>query len=426
MENQNENRYPNEVVEVYRHPRPQEIVLEYRRPRAESPAQPAAPAADKPRKRRGKGLVIFLILLGVTAVLAVLAVVLQPRQREPEPPKRDGFEWHYDFSYGEFPGGEITIPAYPTGMGAALEVTRDHGEELTVQDIYRQVNPSVVAVMAEIGHSASVGTGVIFTDDGYILTNYHVLDGGEACLVMLDNGYTCEAQFVAGDEENDIAILKVDEKGLPAAVFGDSDDLTVGDPAYAIGNPLGMELRGTLTDGIISAINRDVEVDGRTMTLLQTSAALNVGNSGGPLINRYGQVVGINVIKMSSSDSSIEGLGFAIPSAYLDRVVNDLLTFGEIKPEPRLGVTVLNEGFQLADSLWGLKVQEVAEGTAADAAGIRAGDYMVRAAGEELRHSNDLMRVRRHHYVGDEMPVTVWRDGELLDVKLKLNESVDE
>ena len=153
--------------------------------------------------------------------------------------------------------------------------------------------------------------------------------------------------------------MKVELTGLPAATFGDSDRLAVGDRVYAIGNPLGVELRGTLTDGIVSAINRDVWVDGRTMTLIQTNAALNSGNSGGPLINAYGQVVGINTIKMSSSYSNIEGLGFAIPSASIRRLVNDLLTYGEVQPEPTFGVTVNQLGTWLEEDLRGIQVIDV-------------------------------------------------------------------
>ena len=159
-------------------------------------------------------------------------------------------------------------------------------------------------MVTELPRGASVGTGVILTEDGYIITNAHVIAGGTSCYVALADGSIFDAALVGYDAEQDLAVIKAQDtdgraaQGLPAAEFGDSDALSVGDPVYAIGNPLGVELRGTLTDGIVSAINRDVDVDGVTMTLIQTNAALNNGNSGGPLINRYGQVIGINVMKM--------------------------------------------------------------------------------------------------------------------------------
>ena len=300
---------------------------------------------------------------------------------------------------------------------------------MTAQEIYRQVNPSVVTVMVQLDRDdrVSVGTGVIFTGDGYIITNYHVVEGGRDCVIALDTGYSYQAKYVAGDAKNDLAVLKVEtETPLPAAAFGDSDLLTVGDKVYAIGNPLGVELRGTLTDGIVSAINRDVLVDGKTMTLIQTNAALNSGNSGGPLINEYGQVVGINVIKMSSSYSNVEGLGFAIPSATMDRLVNDLLRYGEVQPEPVLGITVMSLAEQVEADVWGLEVIEVTQGSAADEAGVRVGDYVVSAGGQETLTSQGLLRIRRQYYVGDTMPMTVWRDGELLEVTLELKKSVDD
>ena len=271
----------------------------------------------------------------------------------------------------------------------------------------------------------SVGTGVIFSEDGYILTNYHVLDGGSGCMVMLDTGYTLDAAYVAGDIANDLAVLKVDMTGFPAAEFGDSDLLSVGDPVYAIGNPLGVELRGTLTNGIVSAINRDVWVDDRYMTLIQTNAALNSGNSGGPLINEYGQVVGINVIKMTSRYSSVEGLGFAIPSASVERIANDLLTYGECQPEPLLGISVITVAEEVEPGVRGLLVDEVTPGGVGDTAGIQKGDYLLSADGEELLTSTDLLRVRRHHYLGETMEIVLWRDGLRLNVTLYLNQSVD-
>ena len=195
---------------------------------------------------------------------------------------------------------------------------------------------------------------------------------------------------------------------------------------YAIGNPLGVELRGTLTDGIVSAINRDVWVDNRTMTLIQTNAALNSGNSGGPLINEYGQVVGINVIKMTSRYSNVEGLGFAIPTASMQRIVNDLLAYGEIQPEPLLGVTVMSLAEEAAEGVRGLRVDSVTPGGAGDLAGIRKGDFLLTADGDTLTTSQDLLRVRRRFYVGDSLGMTLWRDGQVLEVTLDLKDAVEE
>ena len=402
---------PGEVVEVYR-PRPRETVEVYSR---SLPARmlPAPPAGKRHPKR---GLWVFSLCVALMLALAAGAYLLS---------NASGPNY-----YGPFPGGEtageteITMPTYPTGKDASLPVVREHGEAMTAQEIYRQVNPSVVTVVVQLEDSAALGTGVIFSEDGYILTNYHVVEGGSDCVVALDTGHSYAAMYVAGDEESDLAVLKVNMTGLPAAAFGDSDFLTVGDKVYAIGNPLGVELRGTLTDGLVSAINRDVRVDNRTMTLIQTNAALNSGNSGGPLINEYGQVVGINTIKMSSAYSSVEGLGFAIPSASIQRLVNDLLTYGETQPEPLLGITVNQTAVQLDGGARGLEVFEVSPGSAADLAGIREGDFIVSAGGEELSSSADLMWVRRQYHVDDQLPMTVWRQGETRDVILSLRQSV--
>ena len=410
---------PGEVVEVYRQPVPGEVVERYSRP---LPGQSAPP--ERPRKKSRRGLWIFLI--GLAVVLGIAAGVLVWSWLSPGR-ILDRFEYWYDYGWEEDAeaSGEITIPSYPTGEGATLEVETDRGPELTAQEIYRRVNPSVVTVLAQLEGSASVGTGVIFRSDGYILTNYHVLAGGRDCTVALDTGRTYEALYVAGDERNDLAVLKVNLTGLPAATFGDSDQLVVGDKVYAIGNPLGVELRGTLTDGIVSAINRDVWVDGRTMNLIQTNAALNSGNSGGPLINAYGQVVGINTIKMSSDYSNVEGLGFAIPSASIRRLVNDLLTYGEIQPEPSFGVTVLQTGARLEEDVWGLEVLEVTPDSAADRAGIRTGDFILSAAGREVSSSQDLLRIRRQLYVGDQVTMEIWRDGARMEVTLTLTDPVE-
>ena len=419
MEEREDNRrLPGEVVETYSRPDPREVVEVYTRPLPGIPRQKAAPPAGKKKR---KGLWIFMGCLAVAVALSVTAFAWRQLRNF----GRDRFGQYSPYEVETEPG-DITIQSWPTGQGVKLDVLRDHGEALTAQEVYRQVNPSVVRVMVQVGSKASLGTGVIFTEDGYILTNYHVVEGGSDCYIALDTGASYQASYVAGDPVNDLAVLKVDARDLPAAEFGDSEDLEVGDTVYAIGNPLGYELWGTMTDGIVSAVDRNVTVDGRTMTLIQTNAALNSGNSGGPLINEYGQVVGLNVIKMSSSYFSIEGLGFAIPSATMDRVVDDLLASGETQLQPVLGLSVLLEATQLSETESGLEVVEVTEGLAADRAGVRVGDYVLAADGYPLETSKDLLWVRRQKRIGDELTMTLWRDGDILEVTLSLRESVEE
>ena len=412
-------RDPREVVASYRQPDPREVVEIYSRP---VPAGvPKPPAASRTGRRRGvlrgrrAGLYKFLICAAVLVGLAAAGKAVDYLAYRDE--RRPGDEIH-EMS------AEITIPSWPVDQGAGLSVSRTQGDPLTAQEVYRRLNPAVVTVQCLSGEGVSVGTGVIFSEDGYILTNHHVVRGGSECYVTLDSGYSMDVCFVAGDEDSDLAVLKVPPGelmtvgALPFASFGDSEQLVVGDPVYAIGAP--RRLRGTLTNGIISAIDRDIEVEGRTMTLLQTNAALNSGNSGGPLISERGQVVGINVAKYMSdwNRDSVEGLGFAIPSAYLERIVNDLLKWGEVLPEPRLGIWV-----QAGEP--GLFVQSVDPDTAAEAAGVRAGDYIVAAQGQEMHTNQDLFRVRRTLYVGDKLTLTLLRDGETLEVTLELDEAVE-
>ena len=192
---------------------------------------------------------------------------------------------------------------------------------------------------------------------------------------------------------------------------------------YAIGNPLGVELRGTLTDGIVSAINRDVDVDGVTMTLIQTNAALNNGNSGGPLINQYGQVIGINVMKMGMdrwSTASVEGLGFAIPIASSVYIVNDILRCGEVQGEPVLGISVDRTPAYLPDGQQAARVYTVDLNGPGDKAGLEVDDLIYEADGVRVETSNDLLRVRHRHAAGEEMILKVCRGGEYLTVSVTL------
>ncbi len=411
-----EPRDPREIVEVYRQPDCREVVESYRRPVPSGRQRPASSRKkrqDRRRPGRKQGLYRFLICVAALVGLTAAAKTVEHLAF------RD--EWQPGDAVYETQ--EITIPGWPADQGAALAVDRELGEALTAQEVYRRLNPAVVTVHCETGDGISVGTGVIFTEDGYILTNHHVVQGGSKCYITLDSGYMMEVCFAAGDENSDLAVLKVPPGELagmgtlPAAPFGDSEQLVVGDPVYAIGAP--RRLRGTLTNGIISAIDRNIEVEGRTMTLLQTNAALNSGNSGGPLINDRGQVVGINVAKyMSWNQDSVEGLGFAIPTAQLERIVNDLLKWGEVQPEPRLGIMVITDER-------GLLVDSVEPGTAAEKAGVLAGDYITAAQGEKIQTTQDLFRVRRKLYLGDELTLTLLRDGEILEVTLELEEAAE-
>lgn len=443
----------SEVVLTYRQPDEAEpVVLRYERelPACMQPkvmenwrgdpffpqeANPLNPP-EKPRARWGVrvyvgvSLLVILICLGVGIWYVGEYGWALPGNKVPDsrpvPDERIPWGDNYYWDTEEPENTAITIPSYPTGGEARLSLS-SAGElpVLTPQQVYDRVTPSVVAVLGrEEAYSSmvSVGTGVIFSPDGYILTNCHVIAGCSNCTVLVTDIHGVDARYdakvVGYDEDADLAVLKVEAEDLPAAEFGVSDDLRVGDPVYAIGNPLGVELRNTLTDGIVSAINRDVNVDGVTMTLLQTSAALNSGNSGGPLINQYGQVIGINTIKMMSRYDTIEGLGFAIPSSLALRWVNELIEFGELQPQPVLGVTVNRIPQTLPDGTVGLRLEDITEGLSGDRAGLRAGDYLVGFDGQDIVSYQQLLNIRRGLRVGDEVAVRVYREGEYLEMTM--------
>lgn len=319
---------------------------------------------------------------------------------------------------------QTDIPTYPTGNDVRLVYEAASGEVLGAQQIYEKVLPSVVTIIIEVNGGVSIGTGIIYTDTGFIVTNAHVVAGGSDCSVLLSSGRLYGARLVAMDHEYDLAVLKLSAdvgETFPAAVFGDSDSLRVGDPVYAIGNPLGMELRGTMTDGIVSAIERDVSYHGMNMPLIQTNAALNEGNSGGPLINQYGQIVGINTMKLISRlHSDIEGLGFAIPISSIVYMVNDLVTYGEVRDEPVLGLSVQTKAQQLDDGTPALLVLGVTKGGGGEKADIRIGDLLVTANGESLSSTYDLLRIRRRFKIGERVRLLISRDGVLMEKEVKL------
>jgi len=306
-------------------------------------------------------------------------------------------------------------------------------EALSVADIAGLAANSVVEIATETVTQTrrsgqyiaeGAGSGVIITQDGYIVTNNHVIADANKITVRLRNGQSYTATLVGTDSQTDLAVLKIKASGLQPAVFGDSDALKVGELAVAIGNPLG-ELGGTVTDGIISALDREIELGGETFNLLQTNAAINPGNSGGGLFNGNGELIGIVTAK--SSGTNIEGLGFAIPINDAKPVIEQLMTGGYVKGRISLGLNLVDITDATTAMLYrvrqlGVYVQKVNEGSAAQAAGFKAGDCIVSIDGASLASSADLKKILNNHKVGDTVTFTVKRNGQTLSLSVKLAE----
>ena len=310
-------------------------------------------------------------------------------------------------------GGDVTMDLH-TAPQAFDNIPQTGG--LSLQEIYEKNIPSVVSVSCTLSAGSASGTGVILSSQGYIVTNAHVIDGAKYIRVLLTDGRELDANLVGTDAVSDLAVLRIQADGLTSAQFGDSDTLRVGDSVAAIGDPLGVDLRGTMTDGIVSAINRDVSINGRTMNLIQTNAALNSGNSGGPLINCFGQVVGINTMKISAftDQAGVEGLGFAIPSTTVKEVVEQIIDYGYVPGRPTLGISAeaLSRFYQHFYRLpAGLYISQVEAGGAAWNAGLQAGDILVSIDDVSLSGMDDLNRILCTHAVGDEVTLHIYRAG---------------
>lgn len=312
--------------------------------------------------------------------------------------------------------------------------TVTHG--LSVSDVAALVSESVVEITTESVMTNSffsnyvttgAGSGVIFTNDGYIVTNNHVIDNSNAIEVTLKNGESYPAELIATDSKTDLAVIKIKASNLIPAILGDSDALIVGEDAIAIGNPLG-ELGGTVTNGIISALDREVTVDGKKMNLLQTNAAVNPGNSGGGLFNRNGELIGI--VSAKSSGTDIEGIGFAIPVNDVKEVVVQLIENGYVSGRPALGVSVIDvNSIQLAMQYgvrqYGVYIAEVIEGSAAEKAGLQSGDMFIAMDDLVIESFEDLSAALDSHSVGDAVTFQIKRDGRMIDVDVTLQENTN-
>ena len=380
-------------------------------------------AEAQPRRKRPKGLWLFIACRAVLIAVVVAASLWPSDEKKTRPGKGDNPSSIVDTSEVE-----TSIHRVKGDDSVRLPISEASLEILSPQEIYEKVNPSTVTVVAEGEEGASVGTGVIMTSDGYIITNAHVISGGKTCWIALPTGVTYDAKLVGFDEPQDLAVLKVEPKeDLPAAEFGDSLTARVGDTVYAIGNPLGLELRGTMTDGMLSAVGRAMTMNGGTSPMLQTTAALNSGNSGGPLINAAGQVIGINTLKMSNTDleheATVEGLGFALPISDMKPVVDDLIAHGKFRGMPMLGVTVLTVTIEDVGNR--VMVQTVAPGGGAEEAGVQANDFILSCDGAAVDHIDDLLTIRRDHRVGDTITLTIQRGSETFDVEVELRSDKD-
>ena len=413
-----------EAVELYVHPEPL--------PGRAAPARASAPdtsvwkeAARKAKRRRRT--IGWIACAAVVLIAGAVTLAVLPKKSAPADPDVPGGDDNSASSIVDIWNDSGTsIPRYRGEGSARLTVDTEAAEALTPQEVYAKANPAVVTVITEVGgDTGKVGTGVIMTPDGYVVTNAHVISEGKKCAVVLDTGVMYEAELVGYDTACDLAVLHaVDAQDLPTAEFADSDRLTVGDTAYAIGNPLGVELRGTFTEGMISAVNREVSVQGGgIMTMIQTTAALNSGNSGGPLIDSAGRVVGINTMKMSNTrweeEATVEGLGFAIPISSAVFAVNDIIQSGEFHGTPMLGISVITQDRADGNGTE-LVVYSVEKGLGAEQAGVAEGDVITAADGVAVDETLDLLAVRRNYLVGGTMHLTLQRGGETLEVDVTL------
>ena len=268
------------------------------------------------------------------------------------------------------------------------------------------------------------GSGVIISEDGYIVTNNHVIQDARAITVALHDGTTYEAQLIATDSKMDIGVIKIEASGLTPAILGDSDSLSVGEPVVAVGNPLG-QLGGTVTDGIVSALDREIILNNERRNLLQTNAAINPGNSGGGLFNADGELVGIVVAKSSGED--VEGLGFAIPINDAKPIIEDLIAQGYVGGRVSLGVTALDLTSPQLAAQYGYKtpgvyVQSVVENSSAAAGGLQPGDCFVSINGTAIEAISDVTTILNDSSVGDQLEVTVKRDGKIVELTITLQE----
>lgn len=392
----------------------------------------------KKKKRTAVRVIAGIVLMGVLIAATSFAFREEPEQETVIP----GFEQQDDmpvdwkdfldnyYTSVNYEVAEIDIERTAYTGGFLPETERPGGSELALGELFTAGCPIVtgIAGYTDGKDGYNWGTGFILSADGLIATNTHIIEGCDRCEVILNDDTVYEAKLIGADTISDIAVLKIEAQGLPTARLADTDTLAVGDRVAAIGNPLGKELRLTFTDGIVSAIERGIKHNGHSMTLIQTNTALNQGNSGGPLFNMYGQVIGITNMKMMSSYETIEGIGFAIPSVTVRSVTEQLIRTGEVRGRTSLGITVgeipenIKQGYNVPA---GLYVMSVSEGSDAVAKGIVPGDIIISANGQPVETTDDVAEIKDALSVGDSITLMIWRDGESFEVDIILKDTLD-
>ena len=391
------------------------------------PVEPAAPVREKKKKGNALGRVLAVLLsAAVTVTCCGITAFLVNRNWENRTAVTN------QAMNNKLNALQTQINALQAGMNTGTNSPVQEGA-LTPGQVYAQNVQAVVAISNEattnfygqVSQTASSGSGFIISADGYVVSNYHVVQGATRLTVLTYEGTEHEAELVGYDATNDIALLKIQAENLPSVELGSSDAMAVGDQVVAIGNPLG-ELTSTLTVGYISAKDRVVTTDGTAINMMQTDAAINSGNSGGPLFNMQGQVIGITTAKYSGTSNSgvtIEGIGFAIPMDDVEGMLQDLMEHGYVTGA-YLGVGV--KDVEAAAQAYGLPagayVQQVTAGSAAEKAGIKAQDIIVNLGGYSVTSTNDLTRALRKVEAGQETTITVYRAGQEVDLSITPDE----
>ena len=399
-----------------------------------------SPESERKKKKPGKaswrigGAILLVVLL-----IAASSLIFSGSNRKAEVPyiSGDGMpdDWndYLDNYYQvtESKDAEIKLPRTELVPDFKVAISSDRGKELSLQELYDQCSKSIVAIK---GYQDGVdgyywGSGIILSKDGLILTNTHVIENCDTASVTLFDNSSYDAALVGADSTSDIAVLRIEATGLTPASFGDSAELAIGDKVAAIGNPLGETFRMTLTDGIISAIDRGISYNGHSMTLLQTNTAINEGNSGGALFNMYGEVVGITNAKYSSSSSSsgasIDNIGFAIPINQVYGIVKSIIENGYIE-KPYIGVSVLtvSDETQKYGLPGGASVQSITKDSPAEEAGLQINDIITKVNDTEVASSTELVKIVRAANPGDELKLTVYRQGETLELTITVGRQI--